>query len=40
MMMGQYWLAQTILQIDPKHFQKVATEFKKKLFQGITYLAN
>jgi len=35
MMMGQYWLGKT----KPKNacFQKVATEFKKKLFNRIFY---
>jgi len=40
-MMWQYWLGNTkpknSFQIDPKHFQKVATEFLKKLFNRIFY---
>ena len=36
-MMRQYWLGKTSLQIDPKCFQRVATEFKKKLFNRIFY---
>ena len=36
--MRHYWLvrlnqAQTSFQIDPKHFQQVATEFKKNFIQ-------
>jgi len=40
-MIWQYWLGNTkpkkSFPINPKPFQKVATELKKKLFNGIFY---
>jgi len=42
MIMGQYWLGPKSFQIDPKHFQKVATDFVLKLLAEFStdYLTN